>query len=198
MILGNRKYVDPTPVLKAVTDDYGNPVLIGEQRDIGEFNLNFLERIEEGLGERKQETLESQKLDDLSESGKNKLMQAEGSSFLDDNFSQKVEDIKEEAKEEIAGVKKGAHTMKQIFFGSKVEILKLVHKDSELFKSNVSLDSPLNAPKLPFEDKLSTRVEKLGPINLDIKPGQRLYDAWDEAFVDEVQGFNPGDRFVGE
>ena len=87
--------------------------------------------------------------------------------------------------------------MKQIFFGSKVEILKLVHKDNEEMKSSVSLDSPLNTLKLPKEDKLSTRVEKLGPINLDIKPGQRLYEAWDEAFVDEVQGFNPGDHFLG-
>jgi len=26
--------------------------MLGEQKDIGEFNLNFLERIEEGLGER--------------------------------------------------------------------------------------------------------------------------------------------------
>ena len=31
-------------------------------------------------------------------------------------------------------------------------------------------------------DQLSERKEKLGPIYLDIKPGQRLYEAWDEAF----------------
>ena len=30
MILANRKYVDPTSVLKSVTDDFGNPVQIGE------------------------------------------------------------------------------------------------------------------------------------------------------------------------
>jgi hypothetical protein len=39
-------------VLQALVDDYGHPILFGEQKDIGEFNLNFLERIEEGLGER--------------------------------------------------------------------------------------------------------------------------------------------------
>jgi len=32
-------------------DDFGNKIQIGDQKDIGEFNLNFLERIEEGLGE---------------------------------------------------------------------------------------------------------------------------------------------------
>lgn len=55
MILANRKYVDPTSVLKALTDDYGNLVHVGEQQDLGEFNMNLMERIEEGLGERSQE-----------------------------------------------------------------------------------------------------------------------------------------------
>jgi hypothetical protein len=31
----------------------GTPLSLGEQRDVSEFNLNFLERIEEGVGERK-------------------------------------------------------------------------------------------------------------------------------------------------
>ena len=53
MILVNKKYVDPTNVLKSLTDDFGNPVIVGEQRDLGEFNLNFLERLEEGMGEKK-------------------------------------------------------------------------------------------------------------------------------------------------
>ncbi len=36
----------------SLVDDFGQPLMLGEQKDIGEFNLNFLERIEEGLGER--------------------------------------------------------------------------------------------------------------------------------------------------
>lgn len=51
MILSNRRYADPTDVLKSLVDDFGNPILVGDQKDIGEFNLNFLERVEEGLGE---------------------------------------------------------------------------------------------------------------------------------------------------
>ncbi len=51
MILTNKKYADPTPVLKSLVDEMGHAIQIGEQRDIGEFNLNFLERVEEGLGE---------------------------------------------------------------------------------------------------------------------------------------------------
>jgi hypothetical protein len=87
MILANRKYVDPTQVLLAVTDDYGNPVHIGEQKDIGEFNLKLLECIEEGLGEKTKENLESLRLDGLSDSSKNRVLLDEISS---DNFGQKV------------------------------------------------------------------------------------------------------------
>lgn len=52
MVLTNKRYTEPSDVLRALVDDYGNPILLGDQKDIGEFNLNFLERVEEGLGER--------------------------------------------------------------------------------------------------------------------------------------------------
>lgn len=51
MLYTNQKYSDPTEVLKYIMDDFAQPVGIGEQRDLGEFNLIFLERIEEGLAE---------------------------------------------------------------------------------------------------------------------------------------------------
>jgi hypothetical protein len=68
MIMANRKYVDPTPVLRSLTDDFGNPISIGEQRDIGEFLLNFIERIEEGLGELKKQG-ESEEQNNVSDFG---------------------------------------------------------------------------------------------------------------------------------
>jgi ubiquitin carboxyl-terminal hydrolase 25/28 len=45
MARSDKKYADPTGVLKAIVDDFGNPVEIGEQKDIGEFNNTFLARI---------------------------------------------------------------------------------------------------------------------------------------------------------
>ena len=53
MALTGRKYTEPSEVLRELVDDFGQPLTLGDQKDIGEFNLNFLERIEEGLGERK-------------------------------------------------------------------------------------------------------------------------------------------------
>lgn len=37
--------------MKSLVDDFGHRIMVGDQKDIGEFNLNLLERIEEGLGE---------------------------------------------------------------------------------------------------------------------------------------------------
>ena len=50
MIVSDKKYLDPTPVITSIVDDYGNDIPIGDQKDIGEFNLYFLSRVEEGIG----------------------------------------------------------------------------------------------------------------------------------------------------
>jgi hypothetical protein len=49
LALTDKKYTDPSGVLRSIVDDYGNPIQIGEQKDIGEFNSTFLARIQEGL-----------------------------------------------------------------------------------------------------------------------------------------------------
>ena len=49
MLLSDKKYTDPSRVLHAIVDDFGNPIQIGEQKDIGEFNSTFLARLQEGL-----------------------------------------------------------------------------------------------------------------------------------------------------
>lgn len=49
MIGTNKKYVDPTEVLKSICDDFGNHLPIGDQKDVGEFNHYFLSRVEDGL-----------------------------------------------------------------------------------------------------------------------------------------------------
>ncbi len=41
----DKKYTDPSGVLHSIVDDFGKPIQIGEQKDIGEFNNNFLARI---------------------------------------------------------------------------------------------------------------------------------------------------------
>ena len=45
MLLSKVSYADPTAVLEAIVDDSGAPISIYEQKDIGEFFLNLLDRL---------------------------------------------------------------------------------------------------------------------------------------------------------
>jgi hypothetical protein len=49
MAKSDKKYADPTGVLRSLTNDNGQPVEIGPERDIGEFNDTLLSRVQEGL-----------------------------------------------------------------------------------------------------------------------------------------------------
>eukprot|EP01022_Parablepharisma_sp_SALTPOND_P023425 TRINITY_DN494_c0_g1_i1.p1 TRINITY_DN494_c0_g1~~TRINITY_DN494_c0_g1_i1.p1 ORF type:complete len:1152 (+),score=161.70 TRINITY_DN494_c0_g1_i1:3596-7051(+) len=49
LICSNRRYVEPIAVLKALVDDYGNQIAIGDQKDAGEFNITFLAQVNEAL-----------------------------------------------------------------------------------------------------------------------------------------------------
>lgn len=39
--------------MRQLKDENGDGFVIGEQRDVNEFNITFLEHIEEGLGEKR-------------------------------------------------------------------------------------------------------------------------------------------------
>ena len=45
MTKSTKKYANPSEVLNAIVDDFGNRIQIGEQKDIGEFNNIFLARV---------------------------------------------------------------------------------------------------------------------------------------------------------
>jgi len=75
MLYTNQKYCDPKDVLNSIVDDFAQKVAVGEQKDLGEFNLILLERIEEGLNEenmlsqgRRESILTTTAISDLNES----------------------------------------------------------------------------------------------------------------------------------
>jgi hypothetical protein len=51
MLWSNQNYVDPSDVLNSVVDDMGVKLPVGEEQDVTEYLLNFMERLEEGLSE---------------------------------------------------------------------------------------------------------------------------------------------------
>ena len=52
LLLSNQKYVSPAQLMDAVVDDFGKKIDVGDQMDVCEYLLNFIERLEEGLGEK--------------------------------------------------------------------------------------------------------------------------------------------------
>ena len=49
MAIGKKKYLDPSGVLQAVRDDQGDPVSIGEEKDISEYNAILLSRLQDAF-----------------------------------------------------------------------------------------------------------------------------------------------------
>lgn len=49
MAIGKKKYLDPSGVLQAVRDDQGDPVSIGEEKDISEYNSILLSRLQDAF-----------------------------------------------------------------------------------------------------------------------------------------------------
>lgn len=49
LIRSHRRYLDPSNVLNALVDDFGNQLMIGDQKDVGEFNMIFVSRLEDGM-----------------------------------------------------------------------------------------------------------------------------------------------------
>lgn len=54
MALGKKKYLDPNGVLKAVVDDQGDQVAIGDEKDISEYNSILLTRIQDAFNWKKE------------------------------------------------------------------------------------------------------------------------------------------------
>ena len=55
LLLSSQKYVDPLQLLNMVVDDFGRQIDVGNQMDVVEYLLNFIERIEDGVDEKKDE-----------------------------------------------------------------------------------------------------------------------------------------------
>ncbi|CDW85517.1 UNKNOWN [Stylonychia lemnae] len=172
LIMSNRKYVDPTQVLKTLVDDFGNRILIGEQKDIGEFQLNFIERIEEGLGEsnlNENAQGDNNKLNEEQKFQQTLSQQVDRKSSLVFDLNKIVGEQKFNSTQQIDSKQRAKNTIQENFFGEKISILKIIKNDQR-------------------ELVMSEKREKLGPIYLDIQH-QRLYEAWNESFQDQVQGY---------
>ena len=70
MILTNRKYVDPSPLLNTLVDKEGKPIHKGAQEDPTEFSITFLERIKDSviklISTKESEELTEEKIEEVT------------------------------------------------------------------------------------------------------------------------------------
>ncbi|CAD8082901.1 unnamed protein product [Paramecium primaurelia] len=82
MIGSDKKYVDPSDVVKSICDDFGNVLPIGDQKDVGEFNHYFLSRIGEGLAYNEHQP---SKIEDQPHEGSSSILRLKSSTIHDED-----------------------------------------------------------------------------------------------------------------
>ncbi|CAD8097227.1 unnamed protein product [Paramecium primaurelia] len=87
MIGSDKKYVDPSDVVKSICDDFGNVLPIGDQKDVGEFNHYFLSRIGEGLAYNEHQ---SSKIEDQPHEGSSSILRLKSSTIHDEDVVSKL------------------------------------------------------------------------------------------------------------
>eukprot|EP00347_Sterkiella_histriomuscorum_P016450 403353129 len=208
LILTNQKYTEPSEVLRSLVDDFGQPILLGEQKDIGEFNLNFLERIEEGLGERimakrlveeekKQE--ESKDIDHQFEqiptSDTTPDISIRKSSIADDtpdNISpsriMEPEIIFNRPSNNIDNLQDPSHITKSVILQNQDDIKNSHNSIYNMFFGRTK--QILKVDNSSRSKVFNTKTEKMGPIMIDIDNHSNLYEAWNSQHVEQIQDFN--------
>ncbi|CAK58035.1 unnamed protein product (macronuclear) [Paramecium tetraurelia] len=87
MIGSDKKYVDPSDVVKSICDDFGNVLPIGDQKDVGEFNHYFLSRIGEGLAQNEHQP---SKIEDQPHEGSSSILRLKSSTIHDEDVVSKL------------------------------------------------------------------------------------------------------------
>ncbi|CAD8082254.1 unnamed protein product [Paramecium primaurelia] len=87
MIGSDKKYVDPSDVVKSICDEFGNVLPIGDQKDVGEFNHYFLSRIGEALTQNQQE---SNKVEDIYIESSPSILKQKSSIIHDEDIISKL------------------------------------------------------------------------------------------------------------
>ncbi|CDW73905.1 ubiquitin carboxyl-terminal hydrolase family protein [Stylonychia lemnae] len=208
MALTRQKYSEPSDVLKSLVDDFGQQIQLGEQKDIGEFNLNFLERIEEGLGERlyAKNIIEDRK-DEKAQNQEDKLNGLDPlnrkSSIADDTTE--VDSIQDYADldqldQEMLKIRNSERKDTDLLLKS--EVLS-DHQDFlvnncrktiyEMFFGKIK-----SIVKVHADDQTKTiteKNEKMGPIMIDVDNYSNLYEAWNACHIEQIDDFNCDEVF---
>lgn len=178
--MANQKYVDPSPVLNTVVDDFGKKMDVGNQMDITEYLLNFIERLEEGLGEKKEgpkalnntQTPSDGIFPDIGNGFGTPTTRGSDTTSMDSLNESYVANTKPLLAQPMAPKQIGefTNTISENFFGEQSMVTKLFNKQTR-------------------SEKLINRIkDRMGPIMLKLKHGN-LVDDWYESSRDQVDDY---------
>eukprot|EP00826_Nyctotherus_ovalis_P045664 TRINITY_DN5076_c0_g2_i6.p1 TRINITY_DN5076_c0_g2~~TRINITY_DN5076_c0_g2_i6.p1 ORF type:complete len:712 (-),score=199.56 TRINITY_DN5076_c0_g2_i6:278-2413(-) len=88
MIKSKRKYISPKTLSETIVDENGRPVQLGDQKDVEEFNINFLARVDEAISAQNSSVLRSTLKSQMSlgPKGDRTSLVIQGESFVSRSF----------------------------------------------------------------------------------------------------------------
>lgn len=188
MTKSDKKYGDPTPVLNAITDNYGKPVEIGNEQDIGEFNGIFLARVQEGLNFRKiydeaKERLMQQEQEELKQAAENqeaddlKMQKLDSSIIVEQTDSKQVEEKKYQDVKDTDMKNEEKDVIDENFKGKIRSIITYTGSDGQQ-KTKESL------------------TDMFATILIRVIGFKEIYEAWEEQYKSALEDYNPNDQYI--
>lgn len=202
MIKSNKKYQDASAVLKEIRDEFGNPIPIGDQKDLTEFHLSFVdclmdnlkpkEQIEEAKEEEKKQDIDAQpevtQDSKQAESAMEPPKESENADMAVDGESkqpQKEGDANMEVEEEKVDTnqKKGNESEEETEDMKKVESI-FAGKSQQIISYELEGEHKENVSQSEFKSVY---------LNHQYKD---LYSAWEATFEGAIENFRPNDKEV--
>ena len=142
MTKSEKKYADPSMMIRNIVDDFGNQMKIGDQQDISEVSEGFMSRIHEGFKailDPYSSTTEQSPFEEEFKEGEENNQEIENESADSDKQSliEKVENYSKNNKSE--------GFVKDMFYGKQIEITECIEeKDEETIEEGEFLMVLLN------------------------------------------------------
>ena len=177
LIKSNKKYQDASSVLKELRDEFGNTIPIGDQKDIGEFHLNFINCLFESMKPKSIALFPEDKKEEEKKQDSNKDKEDDTAMAVDQKDPSDEEIIQKEALDVALSAELAVINQINSIFSGKYQQIVSYELNGELRESISS--SNFNTIYLDWTQK-------------------DLYSAWEDNFEDEVENYKPDDVNVVE
>jgi hypothetical protein len=141
MTKSEKKYADPTAMIRQIVDDFGNQMKIGDQQDITEVSEGFMTRIHEGVQVIVEPFIDSTQHNPFEEEGKEDANLSDSDS---ESSKSEEQDILKQVENYSKNVKSEGF-IKDLFYGKQVETTEIINqKDTPTIEESEFMMTLLN------------------------------------------------------